>query len=585
MGFFVLHPKDHKKAELAAFDAYAADHGFSLTHKRQIHGRTLRLYRNLSGNDPQVRELDDGGFAASFGSFFYRGDQGRVGLESLYRGFLPDSFDWEGLAGQFVALILKSDVLYVIGDGLGACKIFRLDGGGLISNSFVALASLGGVTAFDLQGCYEYVFAGSCYGTRTVVDGVSSVPPANIVSWDGTQCVLTQRADPIVTHMESDARPIATLAQDHAERLDQYFAPVVRHHGDRLQLSFSGGFDSRLVLATLLKQGVKPRLFTYGPVDDPEVAIARTIAVGEGLEFECIDKSRINPPEPDQFAAQVERDFLAFDGWKCDGGIFSSGADYYDRLRRHENGQVPINGSLGEIYRNFFYLPDRSFSAADLVSTFFSQYDPAAGGPLFDDRAYRSNLATSIRRAVNADSEWLTRRQVELAYPAFRGRYWTGHDAQINQRFGPMLFPYLESNLIRDTSVIPLCYKTLGRLQGEMTRLQHARLAAYPSGYGYPLGGPRPWKERMMSFLNNHRPPALRRHAFRLKNRAPQIRPRFMSEPYLSQAISTEFPCTREMFDLGKVYSNDQFNCVATLEYIGQRLNLGIKEERLEAED
>ena len=68
----------------------------------------------------------------------------------------------------------------------------------------------------------------------------------------------------------------------------------------------------------------------------------------------------------------------------------------------------------------------------------------------------------AMREAIGADSDRLTRAQVEQIYPRFRGRFWTGHDASNNQRFGPMFFPYLEHAAISNTAKIPIRFKDLG---------------------------------------------------------------------------------------------------------------------------
>ena len=574
MGFFVLRKGDARRGPFEGFRETATRHGFQPQHSLSVAGYALDLFGNLTGNDPQLVTFESGDFIASYGLLFYRDACGEAALTSFHRDFDAERFDWDGLSGLATLLVKKDGRLHLIGDGLGSCKIFHDSDFSLLSNSFVALAHLGAASALDRQGCFEYVFAGSCYGRRTLLSGISSLPPNAIAALHAGGCTVIQRPSPISQKSWPEDVDLDRVARHHIERVDSLMAPVVAHYGDRLRLSFSGGYDSRLALASLLKRGARPTLFTYGGAQSLDVRIAREIAEAEGLAFEQIDKSRVATPPPEDLPALLERDLFAFDGWKSDEGLFSNGADHADRLRRHENGQLPINGSLGEIYRNFFYLPDGPLPALDLVSTFYAQYDPACGGPLFDEDAYRARLAETIAEDVAAEDGRLARWQVEAAYPLFRGRYWSGHDGQINQRFGPMLFPYLEHALISDTARIPLKLKDLGLLQGRMIELQNERLAAYPSDYGYALSAPRPLKHRLLYALNCRRPMALRRRAFRLKNRRPEPRPDVLSPAYLSKVIDPDLPHTASLFRTEAMTSASQFNRVATLEYLATRLDL-----------
>ena len=574
MGFFVLRKGDSRRGAFEGFAAAAERNGFPIERRLTLEGHRLELFGNLSASDPKIVDLGDGDFAASYGFLLYRNLCGEVALKALHADFSPADFDWSDLAGLNVVLLRKAGTLHLLNDALGACRLYHDDDYSVVSNAFVAPAWLGCGQAFDLQGCFEYVFAGSCYGRRSPLKGISALPPNYILSVTGDRCETHRHPSPISQCDWPADVDLDTVAREHNARIDRLLEPVVAHYGERLRLSISGGFDSRLVLASLLKHGVRPVLFTYGADDDSDVRIARQIAEAETLPFEQIDKSRVETPPAEDFAATAERDLFAFDGWKADDGILSNGADWADRLHRHDRDQLPINGSLGEIYRNFFYLPDRPMRADDLVSSFFSQYDPAGGGELFDEPRYRATLASAIAEAVGAESGNLERWQVELAYPLFRGRYWTGRDGQINQRFGAMLFPFLERELIKDTARIPLTLKNMGRLQGRMIALQNARVADYPSSYGHALSAPAPQRDRFLYEITCRRPMALRRLAYRLKHRRPETRPAVLTPAYLARVIDPGLPYTRRLFRTERIASNRQLNCVLTLEYLATRLGL-----------
>ena len=64
---------------------------------------------------------------------------------------------------------------------------------------------------------------------------------------------------------------------------------------------------------------------------------------------------------------------------------------------------MKVNGSAGEIYRNFFYLRDRRFRVRELVWAFFARYDPKACTRAFDSEEYER----AIREAGGIDFQIL----------------------------------------------------------------------------------------------------------------------------------------------------------------------------------
>jgi len=579
MSFFLLFENEKAPRSLDAFSLAAEANGFKQDRRVSIGTRQLILYRDQTGSPVPFHAADNGDFIAVLGSLMYEAAPSPACLPALLDRFSLSEFDWQGMLGSHVVLLRKGDSLFVFGDGIGSSNIYVDQHNRLWSNSFLAMCELAEVTRFDKQACYEYVIAGSVYGGRSLVEGISGLAANAVLEVSSVETTLHQKPSPIKDEPLDALTTLDAVADYHCQRLEQVFKPLAQHHGDRIRLSFSGGFDSRLMLAGLLKYGAKPSLFVYGDDQDEDVRIARVICKSEGLALECIDKSTTPAPDPDAFIGETEKNLFAFDGWKVESPIFDFGADRQDRLKRHLDGQVPLNGSLGEIYRNFYYIPDRPSSTGAVISTFYSRYDPKAFSDKFDERSYRSALAGEMRQAIGAGSDALTRPQVEELYPKYRGRFWTGRDAQVNQRFGPMFFPYLEHAAISNTAKIPIRFKNLGLLQGRMIGHMNDRLARYPSDYGFALNGPRPPKYRLKTFLGTQRPPAMRKLSFRLTHRTQQPRAGALSKAYLSKVIDLGFPIMRRLFHPDAVNSSTQYGLIATLEYLGQRYNLRVADD------
>lgn len=579
MVFFLLFDTKQEQARYVRLSELAAVQGFVAAKRISLGSRELVLFGRQTNEELHYYQAGNGAFIAVLGSLLFDGDPAPACLERLLTRFDPDTFSWQGLLGTHIILIYKNGQLHVLSDGLGASMIYANADNSVCSNSFLAMLEITQAKAFDKQACYEYAVNGAVFGQRTLVEGIRTLPANAILAISGNGIRTHQQASPVENEAPDPPVTLDRVADYHCARLSKVFAPIAENFGDRIRLSFSGGFDSRLMLAMLMKHGANPTLFVYGDDDDEDVRIARTLCKAEGLTLECIDKSTAPVPDPEAFVGETEKNLFAFDGWKVETPLFDFGEDRRDRFKRHLDGQVPLNGSLGEIYRNFFYMPDRPSSTGAVISTFYSRYDPKAFTGIFDEESYRSAMAQSMRDAIGAQSDTLDRSQVEELYPHFRGRFWTGRDAQINQRFGPMFFPYLEHAAISNTAKIPIGLKDLGYLQGRMIGHVNSRLAEYPSDYGFALNGARPLKYRIKSFLGTQRPPNLRKISFRMTHRVQQPRSGALSDTYLSRVIDLEFPIMRTLFNLDAVNSSTQYGLIATLEYLGQRYNLRVSND------
>ena len=576
MSFFLIFESGNPPKALDRFSISQEAGGFQIDQRLSVGSRQIIVFRDRYGANASFHTADNSDFVVSLGSMLFESRPAPACLPNLLDRFASNRFSWADMLGSHTLLIKKGSSLYVTTDGLGACKIFVNARGDIWSNSYLAMCELAEPTLFDTQACFEYVTNGTVFGRKSLVQEISSLPANSILTLDDQGARLEQRPSPIETEGIEEGSTLNMVADTHAEQLERVFEPLACNYPDSIRLSFSGGFDSRLMLANLLKFGAKPSLFVYGDNQDDDVQIARLICKAEGLPLEVIDKSLTPPLDPEEFIGETEKNLFAFDGWKVETPIFDFGADRKDRTSRHVDGQIPLNGSLGEIYRNFFYMPDRPSSTGAVISTFYSRYDPKTFTSRFDEKTYRSAMAAAMRQAIGADSDQLTRSQVEELYPKFRGRFWTGRDAQINQRFGPMFFPYLEHAAISNTAKIPLNFKNLGYLQGHMIGRINARLAAYPSDYGFPLDGPRPLKYRLKTFLGTQRPAALRKMSFRMTHKEMEPRTGALAPEYLSRVIDLEFPIMRQLFNIERVNSATQYGLIATLEYLGERYNLSV---------
>ena len=479
---------------------------------------------------------------------------------------------WDDIIGEFAMLVCKGGALHVLTDYFGAFQLFHDTERAILSTSLLSLLGCLPRVRFSAQGVYEFAFSAFPMGDETPFAEVRRLGPFEQLTLDrGTRFHAVAKPLP----QDSDDRPVAEQIADHAERLTNLAATAVRHYGDAIQCPLSGGYDSRLLLGLLQAAGARPHVYVYGQAGDRDVEIARTIGAGEGFDVELFDKAAFARPDPDAFADTVARNFHEVDALVTDGGLFDNGGNRAARLARQAGGAIAASGGCGEIYRNFFYLPNRGFSVRELLAAFFSQFDPADAGPAFDADDYYQQLAGKLRAALGTNAVRLTRQQVEAAYPLFRCRPFFGREISIVGRHGGYFMPFLNAGIVAAATRIPVQAKALGRFQAALISAIAPALARYPSNYGHSFAGP-PTARRWLGEAGGAlRPPWLRQRSYRLRKRLgriPDDHGGLLTPDYLGRVMDPSLPLMQRYFNLQSLRDVGMLRRIANLEYLGQWL-------------
>lgn len=544
----------------------------------------LLLYDKLDSPCTNHVEFAQSDFSAAAGTFFYKGMSGYEGLVAAHRDFAPppesasaDSpttigLDESRLHGTFVLFLMKHGRLFLFSDRLGLYKTYHDSERKVFSSSFLALAASRAYRHCNTQAVYEYLFQGATYGGETLLQDVNLLSSDYFFDATGPVNAVKRhpfRADSFATDSISacEARIDGILRRQFSDLRDAFQKGI--------DTALSGGFDSRLVLAHLFAAEASPRVHVYGRINDPDVRIAQRIAAGEDFAIDHQDKSRLNGEQGTSAPETVSRNFLAFDGAPTDG-IFNSGADLASRRQRCRNGVIALNGGGGEVFRNFFYLPNRPYTARQIVWSFYSQFDPAVGTSGFSEAEYHERLEVKLRHTLGVEERRLSRCEVELLYPLFRCRYWMGRNNSVNNRFGLAHTPLCDPGIVPETVRLPLSYKDFGRLEGRLIARANPALASYPSEYGFPFDVAPPLSYRLRTASTSLRPPLLRRYTFRWRTRyrSPPSLPVELGEAFRDAVMTPGFPRLSTLVNPAAFVDTGQLNRLCTLEYLFQQLDV-----------
>lgn len=568
-GLFLARTGDPGFAEARA---QFARHGFAGCTEHEFPGwRLLHAPHRQGGPATLLAEGDD--LVAVAGTLTCDGLMGRPALAALRDMADLAAPDWGRLGGHFAAFVRRGGRNFLFTDYFGAFPLYHDEGGRLFSTSLLAAAAALPRLSFDPQGVYEFAFNVVPVGDETVFSELKMLGPDRVAEL-GIGFHAVDKPLPDTRQMPLEERIAA-----HRDRLMTVVSDHVRQFGDSVFCALSGGLDSRLALAALRAAGCRPRLFVYGGPDGADVAIARAIAAAEGYEIEWVDKEAWREVSPDEFPGQVERNFQAYDGLPNYGELFENGANAAARAARHRGGALSVSGGCGEIFRNFFFLPDRPFSAAAVARTFFARYAKGDVTGAFDEPAFLRRIEDKILTALGrpGDRTPLPRLIVEQIYPRIRCRALFGREIGLEAHEGPYLMPFLDHKLVAEAMTLPLALKHAGRFEAALLHAIDPALASYPSAYGHDFAGPPDRRHRRSEWATRIRPVALRQRSYAIRRRLGPVADEhggLLSADYMSRVVNLDYPVMRRFFRTDRIADSGMMRRIANLEYLANRLGV-----------
>ena len=564
--------RDSAAAMLKAARASFAAQGFPPPAEHALPGWSLlHLPYIIGGPDGLLTRGAD--LAAAAGTPVIDGKFGTAALAALL-DMDPLALDWSRIGGQFVALVRRAGRAFLFGDYFSAFQLFHDTGDRLFSTSLLAAAEALPRLSFDPQGVYELAFNVMPIGDDTVFAELKTLSPFAVIE-------LTEQG--AIRHRIEKPLPATPSRLPLAEQIERHRAPLaaivgahVAQFGNHVRSPLSGGLDSRLVLAALRQAGCRPELYVYGLPGDEDVEIAQAMGKACGFDVAWTDKYAETPP-PDAFPELVTRNFHQFDGLPTFGNIFDNGAHGAAQIARHAGGALAVSGGCGEIYRNFFYLPDRRFTAHDVARTFFARFAPRDATELFDPRAFLDGIAARIRAAIEPPEAAgrLDRNRIEQIYPRIRCRALFGREISLEGRYSPYLMPFLDHQVVAQAMTIPLALKHAGRFEAALLAAIDPQLAAQPSAYGHDFAGPPSRSHRFAEWSTRIRPVWLRQQTYAIRRRLGPMGDEhggLLSPDYMNRVIDPDFPAMRRFFRMDAITDSGLWRRIANLEYLAGKL-------------
>lgn len=386
----------------------------------------------------------------------------------------------------FLAGDLDEPCVYAVTDPVGRMHAFHArptPSTWVISNSSLLLSAL---TQADWQtdSVREFLARGTVFDQRSLFTGVCKLPPGAIcrLQPDGiTQQPLAPLAGPDIPGTE---RLVATFAEAITESLARIFAA---HPSPVLDLT--GGFDSRLLLAGMLRLRPAAEIATVvvGEANDSDVLVASAIARKLGLRHRHIE-----PPSA--------RDITEAELWDsallCDAGFDI--LEYRKIMRVHERlaqeFDASVNGSGGGLMRDEWLQvfdrplrPMRPWDSRRLAARRFatdlwaeSHIEPVPQDSLAE------HFSQLLDRLVAPLGDAGTQRFVDEALLYMRIQHWQGRISSATHGIWPNYSPFLMRKPLTTALSVPAALRRNGLMHRRVIERLNRPLAEMPMCDGSP---------------------------------------------------------------------------------------------------
>lgn len=196
-------------------------------------------------------------------------------LLSLYENSGPAALTL--LAGNYVIVIQQTGRTTLVSSAHGAWNYFYAEQNGQLFHGDTILQILRQSRLpwkWNWQALADVSLSDHPLENDTLHPDIHRLPAACVLTFEAGKLTLTEQSWESL-HPNGNATADAALAVLNAEIEQQLHEPLV--------LSMSGGFDTRVLLSSLLLRGVKPHLLTLGYENTTDAVIADEIAKYIGL--------------------------------------------------------------------------------------------------------------------------------------------------------------------------------------------------------------------------------------------------------------------------------------------------------------
>ncbi len=443
--------------------------------------------QNGSGS-PITVDPGTGSWLLAAGTWFHPSAKGpdkekRLLERSIEIGFERVTDEMEG----FFALALGDPVrneTVIATDLVGSCHCFvrTWPGVAAVAGSSIVLSAISDCE-IDPVACQEFLCTGVVYEDRTLYREIRKLGPASFYHFRRGKLETVRRYWD-VSYVDPDSLSGPEAVREFAEKL----VGAGRRIGascERPVCDLTGGYDSRLLVAALMKAGFPFSTVVTGHPNSPDVVVSKGLAGIAELRHLHLSSGPVDSHQQLLNALQVT------DG-EYDIVEYARVWDIHHRLSQ-EFG-ISLNGSFGEVARGYWWellFPSagahRALDSAKIARLRFAagNYDTS----LFPSRT-RLDLASHFTEVIDRTNRGLAglpnSLQLDNVYLMMRMQRWQGRIASSTNQIWPCLSPFLFRSVLESMLRTATHLRRRGLLARQTIAKLEPRFASYPLEHGYP---------------------------------------------------------------------------------------------------
>lgn len=182
------------------------------------------------------------------------------------------------LRGEYTIVYEKDNVVVIVTSYVGAMQYCYYYDGNRFSHGrrvIDIIKSIGVAWKWDWESLGDLCELENLTENRTLHKEVKKVPPGTILKFDKK---LSIHSNKFIDTIKTDDKG------DPVKAIEIFNEETSLWSSQKPYLSLSGGFDSRTILSSMLKQNIYPTLVTLGNEDSTDIEVARMISKKFALE-------------------------------------------------------------------------------------------------------------------------------------------------------------------------------------------------------------------------------------------------------------------------------------------------------------
>lgn len=304
-------------------------------------------FKKLKINNTNFIEIGSD-FVATSGTIIYRNETGKDALEKIYNDFVKGiNYIRKNAVGNYCLVLKKDGILYVFTDENSIHNIYYYnDNDWMITNTFYHLAKVIDNVSINQLEMLEYSFQYGIIGNKTPYEKIYKLMGEEYIKVDLTNDDFHINQ---INCEEDKIKETDTSSKSVAKMLEEQ-AKIISNNFNKITVSMTGGLDSRIIMAALLKNGVKPQI-VYGVGDSPltntknkDLEINKMYADKFSLEFNPMNW-KTNEPIEEYWDYSLQKYGELFT-------IYAGNRNMYDEFEKNIDFDYITFGYFGELMRN-----------------------------------------------------------------------------------------------------------------------------------------------------------------------------------------------------------------------------------------